>query len=576
MKEMRLKMIEIIDNAGAVKSIEKIINIVENKILIKIPYDVKIVDLIQSSFDNRKWNSDKKIWEMSVNEHNIKAIYDLLKFDFFITKETFNKAKEFESYFEEQNKVGNKLIEMSKAKNSDIEIPKLKYGELYPYQKAGVEFIEYTNGKTLIADAMGCGKTLQAIAWTSLHPEKTPILVVCPATLKINWKREFEQWVGMKSIIIDTKFTLSDTIFNDTKIYIINYDIFKKKRAILEKLDIQVMILDECHNIKNPKAGRSKEITDFGKNIPHIIALTGTPILNRPIEIFNILKLLCPEKFGNYWNFVKRYCNAYPTKWGLNITGSSNIEELASLLRSTVMLRREKKDVLTELPDKTRTIIPLEIDLKQYKKVEDNLKKYLIEIKNKTEKQANITVEQLAKIEYCKQEAVKAKIPLFIEWVNDFMEVNNKLVIFAHHKEFIDQLMIELKQFNPVKIVGGMDIDSKQNSIDKFQDDKDVRIIICSMKAAGVGITLTAANYVAFLELGWTPGDHNQCEDRCHRIGIKDNVTCYYFLGINTIEESIYNLIQSKQKVFKQLMQDNNIIEESTTNVLDSLINLYS
>lgn len=569
-------MIESIDDAGSIKRVDKIINIVGDKILLKIPYDVKLVKLVQQSFDNRKWNSTKKIWEIAINEQNIKAVYEFIKLDFFITSETFDKLKALTEHFEGQNKVSNQLMELSKAKESDIEIPKLLTGELKAYQAAGVAFIEHTEGKTLIADEMGLGKTLQAITWTTLHSDKIPILVICPATLKINWKREFEQWVGIKSQIIDTNFTLSDTLFNESKVYIINYDIFRKKREIIEKLNIQILILDECHYVKNSKAQRSEEILNFGKKVPHVLAISGTPILNRPVEIYNVLKLLCPEKFGNYFSFINRYCGAYRTKWGLNVTGASNIKELSDLLRSTVMLRREKKDVLTELPDKTRVIIPLEIDLKQYKKVEDNLKKYLIEVKNRTEESVSNTVEALAMIEYCKQEAVKAKIPAFIEWVKDFMEINNKLVIFAHHKEFIDILINDLKEFNPVKIVGGMDVENKQNSIDKFQNDKDIRIIICSMKAAGVGITLTASNYVAFLELGWTPGDHNQCEDRCHRIGAKDNVTCYYFLGINTIEESIYSLIQSKQKVFKELMQDSNIIEESTTNILDSLIKLYS
>ena len=190
----------------------------------------------------------------------------------------------------------------------------------------------------------------------------------------------------------------------------------------------------------------------------------------------------------------------------MDVSGATNIQELSDKLRATVMIRREKKDVLTELPDKTRVVVPQICDLKAYKKVEDNLINYLIESKNKSKLAAEkiSQVEQLAKVEYCKQEAVKAKLPLFIEWSKDFIEENGKLVIFAHHKEFVEILMRELKEYNPVKIVGGMEIEAKQQSIDAFQTNKECKVIICSLKAAGVGITLIASSYVAFLELGWS------------------------------------------------------------------------
>lgn len=553
----------------------KLIHVLDNKFTIRIPYNVNLINKVKDKFTSKKWNSSSKMWEIPITQDNFKGICDLIEDGFAVSYETGKRLIELKNYYAIKNEDKIKLVELSKAKDADINI-KLKEGQLFPYQKAGVSFIEHCGGKALVADEMGLGKTLQAIAWTLLHPDKIPILIICPSTLKINWNREFQKWAGLNSIIIDTNFTLVDTNFIKSDIYIINYDIMKKKKEILKKMNFKIIILDECHYVKNPKAQRSKEVLDFAKKIPHILALTGTPILNRPIEIYNILKLLSPENFGNYWNFAKKYCGAYNTRWGLDVTGASNINELSNLLRSTVMLRREKKDVLTELPDKTRTIIPLTIDLTQYSKVENDLKKYLIEIKNRTERQANIAIEQLAKIEYCKQEAVKVKLNSFIEWVYDFMEVNGKLVIFAHHKEYIDTLMNNLKEYNPVKIVGGMSIDDKQQSIDKFQNDSATKIIVCSLKAAGVGITLTASNYVAFLELGWTPGDHDQAEDRCHRIGIKDNVTCYYFLAVNTIEEVIYSLIQSKRKIFKELMQDNNMIEERTMNILDSLVNMYT
>ena len=553
----------------------KIISIKDNKLIIKIPYDISLVNLIKISFSGRKWNSDTKVWECPVNERNILAVYSLTEYnDFTVFPEAMLEIEKYKGQFEVQKVENEKKIAASKAIDADIEIPSLK-GELYPFQKAGVQFIENTGGRTLLADSMGIGKSFQSIAWCQLHPNRRPILVICPATLKLNWKREFEKWTDIKSYVIssqDLKYQLPTTY----PAYIINYDIVEKAKDLLSKMKFQILILDECTAIKNPKAKRSKGVNELAKSIPHILALSGTPILNRPVEIFNVLKMLAPANFGNYFDFVTRYCGANYGRYGLNVSGATNIQELSDKLRSTVMIRREKKDVLTELPDKTRVVVPQICDLKEYNRVENDLKKYLIESKNKTKLAAEriYKVEQLAKIEYCKQEAVKAKLPLFTEWSKDFIEENGKLVIFAHHKEFVEKLMLELKEYNPVKIVGGMGIEDKQFSIDAFQNNSNCKVIICSLKAAGVGITLTASSYVAFLELGWTPGEHDQAEDRLHRIGQKDNVTCFYFLVEGTIEEMIYNLIQEKRKVFTQLMQDKNIVSEETTNVFDNLVNI--
>ena len=162
-----------------------------------------------------------------------------------------------------------------------------------------------------------------------------------------------------------------------------------------------------------------------------------------------------------------------------------------------------------------------------------------------------------------------------MEWVKDFLETDNKLVIFAHHREFIEKLMIELQEFNPLKIIGGQDLEDRQKSIDNFQNDKNYRVIICSIKAGGVGITLTAACHIAFLEQGWTPAEHDQAEDRCYRIGTKNNVNIYYFVAKNTIEEKILQLINQKREIFKQLMQDKTEIKENIydINIITDLVN---
>src|SRR3972149_6542024 len=417
----------------------KSISIKDNLLIIKIPYDINLVSLIKTSFSGRSWDSNSKVWKCPVNEKNLIATYSMIEnHGFTVFPEMMIELEKYRGQFEIQKVENEKKIAASKAIDANIEIPNLK-GELKPFQKAGVQFIENTNGNTLLADVMGLGKTVQSIAWSLLHTERRPILVICPETLKF-----------------------------------------------FKNLSTKIIILDECHMIKNPKAQRTKSILELVKSIPYKLALSGTPSLNsRPIELYNVLKMLLPMKYGNYFEYVTKYCGATRGRYGLDVGGATNIQELSNELRATVMCRREKKDVLAELPDKTRVVVPQICDLKEYKRVEDNLVKYLIESKNKSKLQAEIInqVEQLAKIEYCKQEAVKAKLPLFTEWCKDFIEENGKLVIFAHHGEFIKQLMIELKEYNPVKIVGGMEIEAKQQSIDAFQTNKECKVIICSLKA---------------------------------------------------------------------------------------------
>ena len=554
----------------------KTITIKDTNFVIKIPYDITLVNLIKISFSGRKWNPDFKTWQAPISEKNISAALQLATYQgFIISPATMIEIGIWKKKLNIQNEKANEMVEMSKAVDADIEIPIKSNDKLFPFQKAGVQFIEKTGGRVLIADEPGCGKTLQAIAWCQLHFEKRPILVICPKTLMINWKIEFTKWVGIKSYIIiskDNEYQLPTTTY---EAYIINYDIVEKQKNLLKKIDPKIIILDESTAIKNPKAKRTKAINEIVKDCPHILALTGTPTLNsRPIEIYNTLKILSPQNFGNYWEFASRYCGLTRTRWGVNVSGATNIQELAEKLRSTVMIRRLKKDVLKELPDKMRIIVPQEINMKEYKRIEDDLINYLIEEKNKSKLQAEKInlVSQLSRIEYLKQETVKAKLPLFIEWVKT-MDLS-KLVIFCHHREFIDQLMIELSEFNPVKLMGGMSSEEKQKSIESFQNDKNYRLFIGSITSAGMGITLTAASHLAFLELMFVPALHDQAEDRILRIGQKNACSIYYFIGEGTIEQEIYDLLQSKRKIFRELMQDkNNVIENTDTNILNDLVN---
>jgi len=554
----------------------KVIKVENNLFIIKFTYEERFVSLCrtltEASFDGRR-----KAWKAPVNKFNVGRIHTYF-FPLGFLMSSDEKVK-LDIATEEEKIEAKRLNEVEEAsfkESSDIEIEGLKL-DLFNYQKAGVEFIEINNGKALIADEMGLGKTAQSIAYLQ-HKKSLPALIVCPSTLKYNWANEIDKFTDLTSLIITGG---KEVDISGYDCVIMNYEILSKHTETCIDNEFQTIIVDECHNVKNPTAKRTKYLQAIQKHIPHKIFLSGTPLLNRPIELFTTLNMLCPDKFSNYWSYAKKFCGAYKGRWGWDVSGSSNREELSKMLRQNIMIRREKQNVLKDLPDKVRTVIPHKVDLTDYNRIEEDFYEYLDSIgrgvgdKTEEELEKFQKAEQMTKIEYMKQEAVLAKANLFIQFVKEFMETDKSLIVFAHHTDYIEFFEEELKEYKPLKIVGGMGDKNKQKSVDDFQQGKS-RIILCSIKAAGVGVTLTKASDVIFLELDWTPAIHLQAEDRAHRIGQKDSVNAYYFLAKNTIEEDIYKLLQSKEKVFKALMSSEQSEGFETANIKDDLIKLLT
>lgn len=477
---------------------------------------------------------------------------------------------------------------------------------LYQYQKDGVGFVQAKNGRALIADEMGLGKTVQALSWLQIEPTKRPVLIICPSSLKLNWQRETQKWVSKANIEIISG-TKTRNIPIQKNIVIINYDILPDWWEILITYKFQVIILDEAHYIKNNKAQRTVAFKKLNRKIPHLIALSGTPIENRPIELYNIIQCINKQVFPDYFSFIKRFCAAKMGPFGWETTGASNTQELNQILKNTIMIRRKKEDVLKELPSKILTKLPLEIDnMEEYKKaensfiefiktkynsdtitkeVEEELKKFAkdneVEIENeltsgdiqmlkqmKIEKISNAPV--LVQIEYLKQLAVKGKLKQIINWVEDFLESDEKLVIFAIHKFVIDALM---KAFpTAVKIDGSVSSTQRQVVVDKFQNDKNVKLFIGNMKAAGIGLTLTAASNVVITEYPWSPSILFQAIDRVHRITQKHQVTAWNLVGMGTIEEKIIDLLKQKESIIGQILDGKSLEDKS---VLMQLIKSY-
>ena len=462
-------------------------------------------------------------------------------------------------------------IEKSVHDMKAIDISGLKK-TLYPFQAQGVSFLEHRKGKAIIGDDMGLGKTVQALAYIHTHPELKPAIVISPAVVKYNWLNEVKAWLtdDRKAVVLEGKKPYQ---LDDPDIIILNYDIVAGWREYLSSLGPKILVLDECQSIMNNSTIRTKAIKMLAKRIPHIIPMSGTPIINRPKEIYNAIKLVEPTLFPNFMHFANRYCDAKHNGFGWDYNGASNLEELYGKLQG-VMIRRKKDEVLPELPSKQRSIIPVSLsNEKEYRKVENDFIGWVQENKGKLAAAKASNAETLAQISALRFMAAKGALKESIEWIHNFFlnSTQHKLVVFAVHKEIIETLIEEFKSM-AVKIDGSVPAKKRSEIVERFQNDPAVRLFVGNIKAAGVGITLTASHNVVFLELPWTPGLLDQAEDRCNRIGQKNAVNIWYLLARNTIEEKLAEMIDEKRRVITAVLDGEDVPEES---MLTALLNAY-
>lgn len=474
---------------------------------------------------------------------------------------------------------------------------------LYPYQLEGVNEIASRNGRALLADEMGLGKTIQALCYLKVNSNNLPALIICPSNLKINWQRETEKWIPNSKITVlegTTPYAISKTL----DVLIINYDILHGWLEKIKGIAFSTLIIDEGHYIKNSTSKRTKAVKRIAKGISKLIAITGTPIETRPMEIYNLIQLVNPELFPNYIYFGTRYCNGKKGYFGWDFNGSSHTAELHEILK-TIMIRRKKKDVLKDLPPKQIVKIPLEInnrsaynkaeaefiaflkekfsvhtedvkeELKRFaknNKIEtgEELTSYDIEtLKAEKLRKASI-VPALAQIEVLKQLAIAGKMEQIIEWVKNFLESGEKLVLFCVHRSVVSKLMESFP--DAVKVDGSISNAQRQDAVDKFQNDPNCKLFIGNIRAAGVGLTLTAASNAGILEFPWNPAVLSQAEDRIHRITQLKQVTIWRFTATNTIEEKIVDLLKERTQMSSRIL-DGKVEEDSS--IIMSLLESY-
>jgi len=458
-----------------------------------------------------------------------------------------------------------KSLRASQARDAEIDVPCPTGLAYLPFQRAA---IAYALGRknTLLADEMGLGKTIEALGVINADPSARRILIVCPASLKLNWVRECERWlVAERTVGVAGK-----TYPENADVVIVNYEILGKWAAELGG-SWDVLVADECHYVKNRNAKRSRHL--YALNARRRLLLTGTPILNRPVEIQPIAGLLDPETFGHFLNFAKRYCKPKRNRFGWDFSGASNLPELHEKLRGTIMVRRTKADVLGELPPKRRQVIELPSDgLADLISIEEQAwaeharrLKQLRAFSGETRAtRADPSDEELAalregvnaafgELSKLRHATAVAKVPLVVDHVQNALLASGKLVVFGHHREVVSEIAGAFGK-SAVTLTGGDSAEKRQAAVDRFQKDADCTVFVGSIRAAGLGLTLTASAHVVFAELDWVPAHLTQAEDRTHRIGQRDSVLVQHLVLQNSLDARMVRTLIQKQRVVDEAL----------------------
>ena len=450
----------------------------------------------------------------------------------------------------------------------ELKVPHNLLIEPYDYQREGIAYA-LDKKRCILGDEQGLGKTVEAIGLLTAT-RAFPALVICPASLKINWQRELKKFGGLNAIILDNANQATWQRFWQMKksdgnaiaeVFIVNYESLRKffvqrvrheSRFTLKSVDFdprkdlfRTVIIDESHKCKTSSTQQSKFVQGIAMGKEYILELTGTPVVNNNVDLIQQLNIMGRlNDFGGYTKFMARFCAGEHK--------SSHLKELNYLLRKHCFVRRLKKDVLTQLPDKTRSYLVTDIDnMKEYKEAERDIIQYLVKYQDADDEKIQRTIRGaiMVKMNVLKQISARGKVKGAIDIIHSTIDgaQGQKLIVFCYLKEVVQALKREFK--NAVTVTGDDTPQQKQYAVDRFQNDERVKLIILNYKSGGVGLTLTAASNVLFCEFPWTAADCVQAEDRAHRNGQKNAVNCVYLLGQDTIDEYMYQLIQTKKTI---------------------------
>lgn len=450
----------------------------------------------------------------------------------------------------------NLRLELSRAESVPEIYPAPAGKEYFPFQNAGIKFALLGN-HTLFGDPPGVGKTIQALGF--MNARKIPTaLIVCPASLVGNWKKEIESW-ALAPLKIEIYKPKRFKKSNRTDVLIFSYGYASNLAAIadvVKNFDYEFCVLDEVHMLKEPKSKRTKYVlakNGLAKKAKYVHALSGTPIVNRPIEIYPIIKALCPEAINNmsYFEFGLRYCAGFKSEWGWDFSGASNLKELGHKLRAHFMIRRPKEQILKQLPEK---LPPNLVYLNQDRETASLVKRMAV-FDEDVAIRGGVKAE-FTELSEMRKELGIAKASAAVDYIRTQLESGHeKIIVFAHHKEVVAELVKGLAEFKPSVIVGDTPKEKRQAQVDQFQTDKESRVFVGSIGAAGVGHTLTAASYVIFVEFSWVPGENEQATDRAHRIGQLECVQTDYLVHERSLDERVLRALLKKSKALKEVFE---------------------
>ena len=447
--------------------------------------------------------------------------------------------------------------------------------EPYPYQQEGILF-GLDKRRILIGDEPGLGKTLQSIGIVDTAAAY-PCLVICPSSLKINWQREFQKFTDKRALVLDNSSRSAWPYFLQMGMFhvaIVNYESLRKyfvwdihRRGGFRLRDVvfndavkvfRSVIIDESHRVKDPSAQQTIFTRGIAEGKDYRILLSGTPVVNRPADLIAQLSIMGRlQEFGGRTQFLATYGGGEISKERRPNTADDaprNLDLLSARLYATCMIRREKAKVLTQLPDKTRTDLIVDIsNREEYDLAQADLAEYLRQYTECTDRdiRRKMRMEALVKFMTLRSLSARGKVQQAIDFTRTFLANGRPLILFCSLHEIVDEIRRAFP--SAVSVTGRDSLLQKQAAVDAFQSGKSP-LIVCSIKAAGVGLTLTASSNVAFIEFPWTYADCCQCEDRAHRIGQRDNVTCYYLLGRHTIDRALYSIIHRKKSIANQIM----------------------
>ena len=527
------------------------IRLKNGKLIITLPYDTLTVKSLKT-ITGTKWNALTNKWEAPYS-----VINDIIKW-----ADTYNIPipDHIREQVEIETKQAQHATKLSQATDANITVPNIQL-ELYPYQRAGVAYAAEKQ-KCFIADEMGLGKSLQALATTE-YTNQYPALIVCPSSLIQDWANKINEALPERTIQqIAGRKTLQMT---DTDYTIIGYPNIHHHKTTLKDQNYNTLILDESHYCKNRTAQRTKAAKYLAKHIPpegNTLLLTGTPITNRPAEYAPQLEIIQKiDEFGGLWNFYKRYCDAYRDQWGhWQIYGASNLKELHNNLKTHCYIRREKHDVLPDLPPITNNTITTQMapkHRKEYNHALNDLQDWYTQQQEQLAHQhgtnpsaaairahyAAQNYETLIQLTALRKITATAKLPHAIEWVQNANDQGHKIVIAAHHRDIVQTLSAEL---NSPMIIGGQTPQKTETAKHEFMTNPNCMNLIISITAASHGHTLTASNNMLILEAPWTPAQYHQTTARIHRIGQTQPVTIHNLIIPNSIDQHIYNTLDRK------------------------------